>query len=112
MTVPTFHAELGALVVLSALPTALVRQKDNVLRTARRTSHAIRPALRSKVVQAIVGIGEVDDCIFERLRFVGGFNGSPNTPVSQAIYCLRQDIPTAGFSDSGYRRIPYPARRS
>ncbi len=39
--------------------------------TSRTYNHTIRPTTRNQVIQAIIGVCEVDDCVFEVGRFRG-----------------------------------------
>jgi hypothetical protein len=52
------------------LPHTTRRNKGYVSATAGRAAYAIRPAPCHKVIKAIIGIREVDNCVLKGLRFV------------------------------------------
>ena len=60
-----FDGELLLVVLAFALPTALIGEVANILRSTGGAHDAIRPALRSEVVLAVVQIGEVYDRFLE-----------------------------------------------
>ena len=53
-------------------PRAPLLAKLHLLGTAGRTDDTLGPASHSKVVDAIVGIREVDDCFLKTLWFAHG----------------------------------------
>src|ERR1022692_4146779 len=63
------QGELPRGVLIPALPTILTRQEDYVLATAGGALNAIRPAPRYHVLTAVLGVGEVYDCLLEAGRF-------------------------------------------
>src|SRR5207248_1837722 len=58
---PHLDRELRLRMATLALPHATHWNKRNIRTATRRTSDTIRPATRHKVIQAVVGISEVED---------------------------------------------------
>jgi len=67
---PNLDGELTLGVMATALPSAPIRVEANLWRSATRTRHAVGPTSHRKVVNAVVGIREVDDCFLETFRFL------------------------------------------
>jgi len=63
-------AELRLGMASLALPETARRNERHILATARRASHAMRPAAKRKVVNAVIGIREKLNRVRERLWFV------------------------------------------
>jgi hypothetical protein len=55
---------------LPAFPSPLICQKDDILAAAFGALNTVWPAFPSQIFQAIVEVGEIDDCVLESLRFV------------------------------------------
>lgn len=70
---PDFNGKLAFGMPVAALPAHLVFEEPDLCRSACRTNNAIRPALRHHVVQAILGISEVNDCI-PKTFWLSGFH--------------------------------------
>lgn len=64
------NGELAFRVMAPALPSAPIRVEADLLRSATGTGHAVRPTADSEVIDAVVGIREVDDRFLKALRLV------------------------------------------
>ncbi len=62
--------ELALSMMAAALPYAALWIEAYLLRAASWAGHATRPATHSKVVNAVVGIREIQDCFLKRFRFL------------------------------------------
>src|SRR5438128_6142726 len=87
-----FDGELAFRVMAGASPSASAVAKFHFLRTASGTDDlAVRPAPDCQIVDAVVGIREVDDCFLKALWFAHGLalheqNHSLNPWSSQLYY--------------------------
>ena len=68
---PDFDGELSFRMPTTALPAPLIRQETDLVTSAGRASNSVRPAPRNDVIDAVVGIGKVDDCGLKGFRFNG-----------------------------------------
>jgi hypothetical protein len=75
------RGELAFRVSLAALPAALLLQVPDLIATAVRAHDAQGPTLLGKVFDAIVLVGEVDDCFLEGLGFVCHEPSMPESSV-------------------------------
>jgi hypothetical protein len=67
-----------------ALPDAASRNEFHILASASWTDNTIRPALRHKVIQAVVGVAVEDDCGLQGLRLFHS-----KTRVPEKGYCVK-----------------------
>ena len=62
--------ELTRAVLATALPAVVLRLKENVLAPATRSGDSFGPAVGDKVLTAVVGVGEVEDCFLQSIGAV------------------------------------------
>jgi hypothetical protein len=62
---PYFNAELTFRVASLALPDVPLRDETDLIGAAGRTNSTVRPAPFSQVIQAVIRIGEIDNCVFQ-----------------------------------------------
>lgn len=66
---PDFDRELAVMVHALALPLSLVRKEWNIGSPANRTDNAVRPAPSGKIIQTIVRLSEIQNCLLQGLWF-------------------------------------------
>src|ERR1019366_6617552 len=87
------HGEFALRMMAGASPSAAMRPEFYFVRAASWASdRAIRPAANGQIVNAVVGIREVNDCFLQALWFAHGLalheqNHSLNTWWSQVNNC-------------------------
>ncbi len=90
---PDLNGEFAFRVMAGASPSPSLLAEFDLHRTASGASHnAIRPAPDSEIVNAVIGIREVDDCFLQTLWFAHGLalheqNYSLKPWSSQLYYC-------------------------
>src|SRR5271166_3188506 len=89
----SLDAELRLRMAGLALPVTPRRNERRIGAPTRRTDHAMRPAPRLEVVQAVVGILKVRDCLGESLGF-GCHDSNNGTSVlrSQVYSCPQKPL--------------------
>ncbi len=91
---PDFRSELPMVVDVFALPLALILEEHGILPATSRTDYlAVRPAQLDHELEAVIGVGEVDDGLLKCL-WLGAHvvphktNSSLAHLIFQVYYCL------------------------
>ena len=92
---PNFDGELALGMVSGALPDATRSAERDLFGAASRAGDTFGPAPRNEVIEAVVGVREVQDCFLQALGFAHGLglhesNSTLKLWMSQVNYCLHK----------------------
>src|SRR5579872_1233619 len=100
------HRKLPMMMDALALPFPLIREEARIGAPASRALDAVPPAESDHPVEAVVGVGEVDDGLLQRVGLFHGLSSDSYSTsealIRQLYYCLHKNVNRKGLRQSSH----------